>query len=145
MSTLHALIYVSSASPELTLSEFDRLLARAQQRNSRQGLTGMLLFDGDAFMQYIEGPAEGLARIYPGIRRSTLHTGVIELMRDTPARREFPEFSMAFRSASAFGLSDPSAQNDWLVQPAEPGSPPLSLARSYLRSFWQRHRNKAAY
>jgi hypothetical protein len=142
---LHSLIYVSAASQALSLSDIDRLLERAQQRNSRHGLTGMLLYDGDAFMQYIEGPAEGLGRIYPGIRASSLHERVIELVRGTLERREFPEFSMAFRSVSAFGLSDPSLQSDWLMRAPDPAAPPLSTARLYLRNFWWRHRGQSAY
>jgi hypothetical protein len=141
MLDLYGLVYVSTATPLADVAEIEDLLDRAQVRNARAGLTGVLLFDGGNFMQYVEGPAADVGRVFTAIKGSSLHTGVIELLREPIAKREFPEWSMAFRSANAFGLSHPAPQGD-LLAPATAGG---SAARVILGKFWNRSRTAHAF
>jgi len=53
---LGCLIYVSSAQKALRYEELDSLLTEARERNQQLGLTGVLLYLDQTFMQYIEGP-----------------------------------------------------------------------------------------
>ena len=145
MADLYALVYVSTATHLLGVGEIDRLLEAAQMRNSRAGLTGVLLYDAGSFMQYVEGPADAMASVYAKIKTSPLHGGIVELLREPIVRREFPLWSMAFRSVDAFGLSDPSHQADFLSQRAAAGEEPLSVARLLLSRFWQRGRHAHAF
>ena len=55
MSDLKQLVYVSQATRELYEADLARLLERIRPNNSAAGVTGMLLYDGGAFMQVIEG------------------------------------------------------------------------------------------
>jgi hypothetical protein len=138
MIQLFGLVYVSTATPLADIAQIEQLLDRAQERNARAGLTGVLLYDAGNFMQYVEGPADALARVYASICRSRLHTGVIEILREPIRAREFPEWSMAFRSAAAFGLSHPAPRDDLLVPAGDAAQGSLSPARTILGKFWSR-------
>ena len=52
---LASLIYVSKASPSFTSSDIDALLNSARKNNQQLGLTGILCFDYQFFIQYLEG------------------------------------------------------------------------------------------
>ena len=145
MTDLFALLYVSTATPLVDVAQIDALLDRAQIQNSRAALTGVLLFDGGCFMQYVEGPAAAIGRLYPRIRSSALHSGIVELLREPILRREFPEWSMAFRSANAFGMSHPAPHLDLLEPAADAVAEPPSVARAILTKFWHRGRASHAF
>ena len=145
MIDLYGLVYVSTATPRADIAEIEGLLDRAQVSNSRAGLTGVLLYDGGNFMQYVEGPAEALARVYASIRGSSLHTGVIEILREPMRAREFPEWSMAFRSVAAFGLSHPAPRDELLVHSGDAKAAKMSPARTILSKFWSRSRTAHAF
>ena len=145
MSDLYALVYVSTATSRVDTAQVDHLLEVAQVRNARAGLTGVLLFDGGCFMQYVEGSAEALGRLYPRIKASPLHTGLVELMREPIARREFPEWSMAFRSVNAFGMSHPAPQSELLAPPGDVAATATSVAHTILTRFWNRGRAAHAF
>ena len=49
--SLHAIAYVSQARPELAPQELDALLADATAFNRMAGVTGVLMFDGERFLQ----------------------------------------------------------------------------------------------
>ena len=100
MVRLHAIIYVSSAVHVPVPDEIERLLQRARERNARAGVTGLLLHDGGHFMQYIEGPPDGLLPIYDIILADPLHHRIHELMSESIGEREFDGCAMAYEQAT---------------------------------------------
>lgn len=56
---IRAVAYVSEA-PDTDLRKVDQIVADAAAFNLQAGVTGVLLFDGTRFLQYIEGPEDGL-------------------------------------------------------------------------------------
>jgi hypothetical protein len=145
MRGLHALVYVSTAVRPMALPDIDRLLEVARARNAKLQVSGVLLYDAGHFMQYLEGPAAGMTLVYQSIKASTLHHGIIELLREPIATSEFPEWSMAFRSPNASGMSHPAQQADMLAQRLTPSSAPVSAARLFLSKFWARGRAPNAF
>ncbi len=145
MRGLHALVYVSTAVRPMTLPDIDRLLEVARARNAKLHVTGVLLYDAGHFMQYLEGPAVSMTRVYESIKGSSLHRDIIELLRERINTSEFPEWSMAFRSANAFGMSHPAQQGDLLSQRLAPSREPVSAARLFLAKFWARGRAPSAF
>ena len=97
MESLESLVYVSSAVQAVDDAELLHLLERARVRNTRCEVTGLLLFDAGNFMQYIEGPPNGLSEVYTHIKQDPLHTGLIELCRETPSHRAFGKWAMVAR------------------------------------------------
>jgi hypothetical protein len=89
------LLYVSDAT--FPLCDVERMVERSAAWNHRQGLTGLLCFDGAHFLQYIEGPAEPLHTLYKLLRTDFRHENMDTLMlaRCTDVLR-FSTWSMAY-------------------------------------------------
>jgi Sensors of blue-light using FAD len=141
---LFAIIYISTAARGLSPDELEYLRHRAQARNLQEGVTGVLLYADGAFMQYLEGPAAGLARIYGRIKADALHYGMIDLLREPIQAREFAGWSMALRVVSASGLATVSELGPLLNEVPGALDPPRSMARQLLLDFWSKGRCSVA-
>lgn len=91
---LQAIAYASQAVPDLSDAQLDHLIRRAAERNQMAGVTGLLLFDGSRFLQYIEGPDDGMAMVYARIQLAPTHTDIVELARGRVSQRRMPYWSM---------------------------------------------------
>ncbi|KAF1016310.1 MAG: hypothetical protein GAK31_01800 [Stenotrophomonas maltophilia] len=69
------------------------------------GVTGVLMFDGRRFLQYLEGPEDGIASVYPRIANARTHAGVHVLQQGAVERRMFPRWTMGARQIDAEVLS----------------------------------------
>jgi hypothetical protein len=141
---LYAIVYVSKAARALSLEELRSIQEGAQIRNGRDAVTGVLLYSEGAFMQYLEGPAQGLTRVYERIRPNPLHYGLIDLCREPIAEREFSEWSMAFRVVDAFGWTSGSEHDARLEERLAAAVARNSVPCEYLATFWGRGRSALA-
>jgi hypothetical protein len=141
---LSAIVYVSTAARPLSHDELKHLQIRAQQRNLQESVTGVLLYSGGTFMQYLEGPPTGLARVYDIIKTDPTHYGVIDLVREPIAQRGFPEWSMAFRVIGPTGRASDTPQAEVLTHRLGSPEGPLSAGRKQLLKFWSRGRSSVA-
>lgn len=133
---LHVLVYVSTAVHLLSLAEIDHLLDRAQARNSKAAVTGVLLYNEGNFIQYLEGPPSGVSKIYELIKADPLHHGIIELLREPIQTRVFSEWPMAFRCSQKFNLPQRMHLNEQLSQRLALAIPPVSTAHMLLTKIW---------
>ena len=95
--SLHAFAYVSTACEGLDLPALDALLADATAFNRMAGVTGVLMYDGTRFLQYAEGPRDGLASVHARIVNARRHTCLTELAAGPLQARWFPRWTMANR------------------------------------------------
>ena len=107
-----AIAYSSIVVPGLALDSIDDLARDAERFNREAGVTGVLLFDGGRFFQYIEGPADGIAIAYSRIMTSTSHYQLTELGQKRIQGRRFPYWSMRLVPAESSALGFVSA-GDW--------------------------------
>lgn len=91
---LHAIAYCSRAAAGLSLEQVDQLARNAAAHNVIMDVTGVLLTDGNRFLQYLEGPEEGLKAIYRRIIYARDHTEMVELGRSTGGERRFPSWPL---------------------------------------------------
>lgn len=91
----HAIAYVSTAVAGLTTEDIDRLLIDARARNQLKSVTGVLLYDGLRFFQYLEGPEHGVSKIYARIQSSALHSQIEELFSAPVNATYFNQWYMA--------------------------------------------------
>ena len=138
MADLHALVYVSAATRLLSADELRHLLERARERNAKEKVTGVLLYSNGNFMQYLEGSAAGLKKVYDVIKADAQHAGIIELLREPIQSREFSDWSMAFRDIRAYGTASPPDIDDALSAARPVGSRAGSAARILLTKFWNK-------
>jgi hypothetical protein len=138
MAPLYGLVYVSSSTEDLSVGDIDRLLDAARRGNARHDVTGVLLYSRGNFMQYLEGPVEGMTRVYASIKSAPQHHGIIELLHEPIARREFAEWSMAFRTTNTFGVADPWLSDELVSQRLAQSHVDRSPAHLILGKFWGR-------
>lgn len=110
---LRAIAYVSEALPARLAGRLDEIVDDAARFNRLAGVTGVLLHDGTRFLQYFEGPADGVGLVYERILQSRSHGGVIELARGTVGHRQFPYWAMRWLPVDAERVRLLS-QADWL-------------------------------
>lgn len=137
-SELESLLYVSSAVRLLNFEEIGHLLKRARERNREYGITGVLLYDGGNFMQYLEGPKENLDIIYRIIEEDKQHTGIILLSREAIEDRQFGDWSMAYQTKDVEGYVGSPSERRLIEMILELPDDNPSTARIVLQSFWDR-------
>lgn len=105
------LVYVSTAHPDLMLTDLDAILDTARTRNAAEGITGLLVFNGFNFMQLLEGPADSVERVFASICKDRRHTGVVRVLSADADARVFGDWAMAYartgagHGAGAFALT----------------------------------------
>ena len=134
---LDSLVYVSSATRLLSLEEIGYLLNRARERNKEYGITGVLLYIGGNFMQYIEGPKDNLDIIYKIIQEDDKHTGLFLVSQEAIEKRQFGDWAMAYQTIDVEGYVGSPGERKLIEMLLEfPEVKPTS-ARKVLQSFWE--------
>jgi hypothetical protein len=95
---IHQLVYYSRNTVQgdgrAMLTNMREILATSQRNNSRDGITGFLIFDKTWFVQILEGERSQVTGTYNRIAKDTRHsTATILNVRDVPARL-FPNWTM---------------------------------------------------
>ena len=95
---IHQLVYYSrntvQGDSRAMLTNMREILSASQRNNSRDGITGFLIFDKTWFVQILEGERAQVTATYNRIGRDTRHsTATIMNVRDVPARL-FPNWTM---------------------------------------------------
>jgi Sensors of blue-light using FAD len=93
---MHRIIYCSQSTVDFTGDELIDLLAKARVRNDAVGLTGMLLYSSQSFLQVLEGDEDALAEAYARIKVDDRHTNLRLLMEDEVTAPLFPDWTMGF-------------------------------------------------
>lgn len=71
---LGQLLYVSALRQGVPVTEVSRIVSAARLRNAVDGITGLLVFDGDRFCQYVEGPPAAVESLLGRLCRDERHT-----------------------------------------------------------------------
>ena len=109
---LRAIAYISEAAPDMPHHRLDALVEDAARFNRVAGVTGVLLFDGARFLQYVEGPEDGIASVYERIAHASGHSAMTSLARGRVEVRYFPYWSMRWLPSLQTEL-DRLANSDW--------------------------------
>ncbi|MBF0257014.1 MAG: BLUF domain-containing protein [Gammaproteobacteria bacterium] len=91
------LVYVSTSTRPIVESELIHILEVARKRNSRQAVTGILLYSGGRFFQVLEGEEADVMDIYHDIAGNPKHRAPIILTQEEISERAFGDWSMAYR------------------------------------------------
>lgn len=90
-------IYVSTATELLTKPGFVDLLNVARKRNQKLGLSGLLLYSREKFIQVLEGDESAVMEVYASIQVDSRHKDIDLLRFEAKQHRHFPEWRMGFR------------------------------------------------
>jgi len=81
--------------------QIEEILDSARRKNSRNGLTGALLFNRGCFAQVLEGARDAIEITFERIMQDDRHTGVTVLAYAPIGQRVFGHWSMAFIGENA--------------------------------------------
>lgn len=92
---LHQLVYVSLANHAMALDELANLQARARTRNAQSGITGVLLYHRQEFMQLMEGEETEVRALFASICKDPRHQQIHVMWEGPLAERNFSGWEMA--------------------------------------------------
>jgi hypothetical protein len=87
-------LYASRARGSVTPELLDSILKTSTSNNTAHGITGMLCFAGDVFVQILEGGRDEVCELYNRIARDERHTQVRLLSYEEIGKREFCQWTM---------------------------------------------------
>lgn len=97
MKELFRLIYTSVLAPDVSPAVIADIVRRSRAYNRQMDITGVLVFDGMAFCQYLEGTATDVETLMAKILVDTRHVDVQIRCQGTVAPpRRFSDWSMAY-------------------------------------------------
>ena len=98
--TLWTLAYYSTARRDWTVADLTHIAETAAERNSRNGVTGVLVHWDGSYFQVLEGDRDSLKKVYENhILTDARHFGVVVVIDAQIDERTFSDWRMA-----AYGL-----------------------------------------
>jgi hypothetical protein len=95
------LIYTSAAVENCSAHQIKKILEISIKHNTTNGITGILYYSSEYFMQYLEGSRENVESTYARIARDDRHHALRVVDRETIQQREFEAWQMAYVPKSA--------------------------------------------
>jgi hypothetical protein len=141
MALIH-LVYMSSAVRWPDMDELAELLHTAYENNRALGITGLLLYRKATFLQVLEGDEAAVRDVYARIQRDPRHTGLVKLIDEPLASRQFPDWTGSFELDDPQGAPDPgipgyidvfSDSSRVLARVADPSSRTVRLLLNFIR------------
>lgn len=99
---LYNLVYCSRAVAEVDDATVQRIIESSRRRNPQAGITGLLVFGGGIFFQWLEGPRDNVQALMTLLKTDARHHTVVLLASGEEVReRLFPDWDMERVDADA--------------------------------------------
>ena len=98
---MYQLIYISTATDRADQAAVDAIVRHAARANAARGVTGLLVHDGERFLQYVEGERQVVRTLFDHIARDPRHRACRIIREGECADRQFPNWSMAGQFAAS--------------------------------------------
>ncbi|ARV11378.1 hypothetical protein BTO09_03045 [Gilvibacter sp. SZ-19] len=95
-TSIHTVCYVSTAISTITNDNVNEVFDGIVEKNLSLGITGVLLFSHENFMQVMEGPPHNLLPLYETIKRDQRHHHIIEILNQSTSERMFENYQTGF-------------------------------------------------
>lgn len=95
---VYQIVYVSVPIEPPTISQISGILNIARSNNSRDGITGLLMYHDNLFFQILEGEPALVAACYSRIALDKRHTKLALMWEGHVAKRTFPNWAMGLSS-----------------------------------------------
>ena len=92
---MYFIIYSSKANHDISEGDLHKILEDSKRHNESKGITGMLIFYKDTFIQMLEGEEEDVVSTYERIKEDDRHDTVLKLFEGYTSKRHFPDWKMA--------------------------------------------------
>jgi hypothetical protein len=109
---LFSLLYVSEMEAP-SAERMHEICRQSRHNNERDDITGVLVFDGRGFCQFVEGPEVRLRALLERLERDGRHRRMRVLRFGEAARRRFPTWRLGYAfSADASAIEGIAARRD---------------------------------
>ncbi len=115
--SLYYFVYISSAVRLMKEPDLAELLNQSRENNSRNNITGMLLYKDGSFMQAFEGEEADVVNLHNKILEDSRHKGIITLLEGELKERQFGEWSMAFANINSLNQAELEGYSSYLKEP----------------------------
>ncbi len=123
--SIKQLVYASRQAVEFDGLRLVSLLYTARDRNTKNGITGVLLYSDGLFMQCLEGPAENVDALFAKISRDPRHSDIVLLQSTEIYERHFENWLMGCVKVADYqalevmraewqSTADVMSRSDWL-------------------------------
>ena len=92
--------YISCAAEPPSTEELLALLQQCLKNNAESGVTGMLLYGNETYLQVLEGEENAIDRLVAKIEKDPRHIGIHVLHRKSIEHRQYAGWSMGFKRIS---------------------------------------------
>lgn len=106
---LYELVYSSIAAHPMTEGDVHLLLDQARSENEKLGISGLLIFDGERFLQVLEGEQGAVDTLFDAIMRDRRHQDIKVFHSGAIDGRSFDTWFMAYRR-----LPPQYGDDDWV-------------------------------
>ena len=87
-------LYASRPSSPLSTQQLDLILEQSRRNNPRAGVTGILCYTKDVFIQVLEGGRDEVCELFNGIVRDNRHLNIRVLVYEEILERRFSNWTM---------------------------------------------------
>lgn len=87
-------VYASRAASALTAPMIEDILEKSRVNNPAHGITGILCYSGDVFIQVLEGARDEVCELYNSIVRDQRHANVRIIVFEEIRERKFCNWTM---------------------------------------------------
>jgi len=95
---LSELIYVSHRSINCADEDVAQILESSIHQNSKEGITGVLLYSKTQFIQVLEGEALTILKLYDHIKKDRRHHNPLLINLNIIEKRYFPSWQMGSKN-----------------------------------------------
>lgn len=94
---MYYLIYSSKATDEMNDSVLMEIMAKAEEKNKAQHITGLLVYFNGTFIQMLEGKEDDVLDTFDRIENDSRHEQIIKLFSGKTDKRHFPNWKMSLQ------------------------------------------------
>lgn len=147
---LYQLVYKSNATKEFDQANTKEFLSIIQNANKQLDVTGLLIFDGEHFLQVLEGPFGVISELIESIQQDIRHSQVVILLKEPIPRREYEQWSMQLlvkRPESMAKIVDEAERlaeilQQYQVVGSESRSRSRMIAKAFIDGAWTSKKKK---
>lgn len=139
---LHHIAYTSAAPEPVGPDLLAGLLEVSVRNNTRDGITGVLLYHDQAFFQVLEGERDAVEACYARVLCDPRHAGLLRLWNQPTEDRVFAHWAMGYAGPDQVqwftGPAQDSLTRFLRLRDGTPGKEPVALALT--RQMYKRFR-----
>ncbi|MGR9086866.1 MAG: phosphate-starvation-inducible PsiE family protein [Gammaproteobacteria bacterium] len=138
------LTYISTPARPITTEDLMEILNTSRLNNVCIGVSGMLLFTGDAFIQILEGEEKTVEELFGMIKKDPRHKNVRILEKKKIGTRDYADWTMGFKRVGKDDVRGVPGLNTFFETDisGEIGSDKLKLINSLLNHFHNEGKKK---